>query len=424
MTLIEIFDRSPIENLVSTIALEPEQTIFIGTDVRRMQRALPMYREILEGRGIRTELVFRSAAKNDLEATLQVIDAILDERSDDPDEICVVDISGGDETLLLSVGLILGTRAAERRRLLAFRLNLFTRIATYFLVRRDETGELAVAREQQDFSSAGPHPLYLTVDENVMLHGGNITSRSETFTLDDPVCRDIDALWEVSKKDCVGWNASIGRLSAEVSRYADGNDLFAIPEDAFGTGKNKLSREFFNQLIGRGLIKLRRSESGLLVFNYKNRIVRECLTKSGSVLEYYTFKTALKMRENGRPVFDSVETGVVLDWDGRANGTRNEIDVMMMRGVTPVFISCKNGDISVDELYKIGAVADRFGADFARRALLSTAFFDSQSKGFGGSGAANNMEERARDMRIRPISCVHRMTEAEFAEALSKLAQW
>ena len=78
MTLIEIFDRSPIENLVSTIALEPEQTIYIGTDVKRMQRALPVYREILAGRGIRTELVFRSAAKNDLEATLQVIDAILD----------------------------------------------------------------------------------------------------------------------------------------------------------------------------------------------------------------------------------------------------------------------------------------------------------------------------------------------------------
>ena len=35
-----------------------------------------------------------------------------------------------------------------------------------------------------------------------------------------------------SRKDCVGWNASVGRLSAEVSRYADGNNLYAIPEDA------------------------------------------------------------------------------------------------------------------------------------------------------------------------------------------------
>ena len=102
MTLIEIFDRSPIENLVSTIALRPDQTIYIGTDVKRMQRALPVYREILDGRGIGTELIFRSAAKNDLEATLAVIDMILDERSDEPDEICLVDISGGDETLLLS----------------------------------------------------------------------------------------------------------------------------------------------------------------------------------------------------------------------------------------------------------------------------------------------------------------------------------
>ena len=106
-TLVELFDRSPIENIIGSLALKPDVTVFVGTDVRRMQRALPAYEAILRGRGIKTELLVRSAARSDLESTVAVLDALLDDRSDEPDEVCAVDISGGDETALLAVGAIL-----------------------------------------------------------------------------------------------------------------------------------------------------------------------------------------------------------------------------------------------------------------------------------------------------------------------------
>ena len=66
-TLIEIFDRSPIENIVGTLAIHPDMVIFIGPNVRRMLRVMPTYEAILRGRGIQTELICRSAAKNDPE---------------------------------------------------------------------------------------------------------------------------------------------------------------------------------------------------------------------------------------------------------------------------------------------------------------------------------------------------------------------
>ena len=66
-TLIELFDRSPVENLLATLALRPDRTVYLGTDMRRITRQLPMYEEILRGRGISTELTCRSAAKNDLD---------------------------------------------------------------------------------------------------------------------------------------------------------------------------------------------------------------------------------------------------------------------------------------------------------------------------------------------------------------------
>ena len=134
-----------------------------------------------------------------------------------------------------------------------------------------------------------------------------------------------------------------------------------------------------------------------------------------------TLKTAMSVVENGHPLFDSGETGVILDWDGVSNGTKNEIDVILTRGVTPVFISCKNGDVSVDELYKVAAVADRFGGNFSRRAIIATSYFDPKSKAYPGPSAVNNIEDRARDMGIRTVEQPHKMSAEEFTAALAKL---
>ncbi len=423
-TLIELFDRSPVENLLATLALRPDRTVYLGTDMRRITRQLPVYEEILRGRGIKTELSCRSAAKNDLDSTLNAIDSILDECSDEEGEICIVDMSGGDETLLLSVGIILGARAGQGRRLLAFRCSPLTRMGSFFLVRRGKNGKLVVAREQMDFSSTGENPLSLSVDEIVTLHGGKITARNDRVLPGSAEAADIDALWELCTEDCAAWNATVNRFSTDVSKYAAGDGLYSIPETAFGKGKNKLDQSFFKSLCRKGLIHLDPfGDSGVFLFRYKNKIVKECLTKSGSVLEYMTLKTAMSVVENGRPLYDSAETGVILDWDGQSNGTRNEIDVILTRGVTPVFISCKNGDVGVDELYKVAAVADRFGGDFSRRAILATSYFDPKSKAYPGPSAVNNVEDRARDMGIRTVEQPHKMSEEEFAAALAKLVK-
>ena len=40
--------------------------------------------------------------------------------------------------------------------------------------------------------------------------------------------------------------------------------------------------------------------------------------------------------------------GVIVDWDGVDDSgaeTSNEIDIMLVKGFTPVFISCKNGHV-------------------------------------------------------------------------------
>ena len=422
-TLVELFDRSPIENIIGSLALKPDVTVFVGTDVRRMQRALPAYEAILRGRGIKTELLVRSAARSDLESTVAVLDALLDDRSDEPDEVCAVDISGGDETALLAVGAILGSRAGEKRNLYAFRCGPITRQATIFRMDRTSEGHLSITKEQIDYTEKGESPLYLTVDEMVRLHGGIIVSRSQTISPGAEEEEDIEALWRISKRACADWNTLIGRMSAEVSRSVGEEGVWAIPHSSFGSGKNRLNRAFFDKLADAGLIRVTEQNGDMILFTYKNKIVRECLTKAGSILEYHTYCTALDLRRGGMSVYDSAAIGVVLDWDGNPNGTKNEVDVVLVRGVVPVFISCKNGDIDVDELYKVDTVAGKFGGTLSRRVLLSTVFLDPESKGFAGPGAANTLEERAHDMSVRTISAVHRMKDGELGDALANLVK-
>ena len=68
----------------------------------------------------------------------------------------------------------------------------------------------------------------------------------------------------------------------------------------------------------------------------------------------------------------------------------------MMHGVIPVFVSCKNGYVSPDELYKLEVVAEQFGSSYAKKVLIAPAL-DS----YGDHGAY--IENRAEDMGIQVI---------------------
>ena len=71
---------------------------------------------------------------------------------------------------------------------------------------------------------------------------------------------------------------------------------------------------------------------------------------------------------------------------------------MMMHGLVPVFVSCKNGDVQIDELYKLHTVARRFGGQNAKTVLVTTAL--------GQLPNAKYIRTRAEDMGIRIVDNV------------------
>ena len=115
--------------------------------------------------------------------------------------------------------------------------------------------------------------------------------------------------------------------------------------------------------------------------------------------------------ENGESTYNDVQTGVLIDWDNVLHpeaqrvDVENEIDVIMMHGMLPVFVSCKNGDVQIEELYKLNTVATRFGGKYSKKVLIAPSLFERDG--------TESFRNRCREMNILLIDDVHKMDANE-----------
>jgi len=98
------------------------------------------------------------------------------------------------------------------------------------------------------------------------------------------------------------------------------------------------------------------------------------LTSQGTWLELYSYITC---KRTGW--FHECEMSIVIDWDGipqRKDNVVNEIDVMLMRGITPIFISCKTSVPTTESLNEIELYAKKLGGAGAKSMLVTAASLD------------------------------------------------
>ena len=66
----------------------------------------------------------------------------------------------------------------------------------------------------------------------------------------------------------------------------------------------------------------------------------------------------------------------VVNWEGGAtqrNAVTNEIDVVAVQGIQPVFISCKTSEIRTEALNELAVLRDRFGGKGSRAIIVTSA---------------------------------------------------
>ncbi len=411
MTAVEFFDRSPIANVVSSLTIYPDKIIFLGNGAM-MQRFDPLYRSFLKRRGLQIQLEYRSICMDDLDSIVATLTSIADSEPG-----CVFDLTGGRDLALVAMGIVW-----ERYRDKGLQLQRFN-IQNSLVTDCDKDGK----------------PLYqgkpaLSVEEGILLHGGMVRRGNDgtySWKLTPEFMADVHAMWDICRQDPKGWNARLNVLSSARQRDEEREALEAVISLSKLRARAKQVKEDIKE-IGKLLYGLH--QAGLIVqyqesqqkisFHYKDHQVKKCLEKAGTALEMEVLVTARELLEaDGTPCYNDALCGVAIDWDGRFHhrtdedkDTENEIDVLLMQGIVPVYISCKNGQVEDVELYKLDTVARRFGGPVARKALIT-------SRLSMGASSLAHYRQRARDMGIQLVENACDLERPEFRQMVKNLMQ-
>ena len=412
MTYIEFFDENVIENICSCLVSIPDRVIMLGDNERQLASHAARYTAFFNERGKSPEFLYRALDCTNLSDIVEKLSELVEEYED-----CVFDLTGGSDLLLVAIGIVY-----YRYRDMDIQLHRFN-LRDNKLYDCDCDGRIISIDDLPQ----------LSVRELIKLYGGRVVydheRRGTTFNWDwnAGFISDVEEMWGICRKDVFAWNILTGTLSyVEKYRYG-GGPLTVIVDKAvirrFINGQNydyhRIRNLFYDLADSRLIIKVSEYADELR-FTYKNQQVKSCLMKSGQALELkITLSAMLAKDRDGEYVYTDARNGVFIDWDAgdlhqAGKSTENEIDVIMMHGMVPVFVSCKNGTFNKDELYKLNTVATQFGGRYAKKVLVVTSVFEK-------SAFTESLRMRADDMGIQLVINPQKRTQEELNDIIGSL---
>ena len=276
----------------------------------------------------------------------------------------------------------------------------------------------------------------MSVEECISLYGGGVVGYDEKkgtypWVLDDGFTEDVLCLWELCREDPGVWNRTLSIIITLVKYYSAPDDPAYVEGSKYYTQKYIESEDkpfadalvLLRRLEGCGYLTDYYEDDDTLRFGFRDTEIKRCLTKEGTILELVGYCLARQaVNPDETPVYNDVRTGVYIDWDGDRDDdhdekydTENEIDVILMKGLVPIFVSCKNGWVDQGELYKLNAVANRFGGPYAKKVILVS------KSGKVQDCSEKHFVQRTKDMNIRLIENVADLTLREFAQVIKKI---
>lgn len=399
MTYVEFFDKPFIENICVSLIKIPDRIVLVGGDKNVLEKHKERYEKLFIARGHRVEFVLKGVNKNNLNNIVECLSDIVMAYDD-----LAFDLTGGGELYLTAMGIVF-----ERYKDKNIQMHKYN-IKSSRLIDCDADGNTV---------DTGALPM-LSVKENISLYGGSVMHYDAGLSdcSDEEFTGVIDTMWEICKKNPKAWNTRVSFFEYLLALpYTQKQELsFEVDiKRALLSTRKTLDNKFLSSLMAKGLITYELTDK-LLRVNFKNQTVRRCLSKSGQLLEFRVLITAVSaVDKKGQPIYTDALSGVFIDWDGEKKenvpNTENEVDIILMRGAVPVFISCKNGYTDADELYKLHTVAENFGGSYSVKSLIAGS----------PSELSNGAKHRGIDMGLKIIDCVHTLSEEELVRRLSEL---
>ena len=345
-TLIELYDERPLENVLGTEMFRPEEMIMLcppeAVSDKALRESLSKY---FEYRGCQVKLTTVPVSLLDAAKVEKQLRTILETHED-----CAIDISGGTDASLFAAGTACGD----------------TPVFTYSHSKNSFF-------EIQNAPFARSLPCNVTLDARscfLMAGGTLLPGREDNEELKNRLPQ-IDLLFAIFRKYRRIWRRQIGYMQAVSSSEpgvlsAEGEKTVKVDH-----GRVTADEELLRELSGAGLIRNLQIEQDRISFEFPDEMVRFWLRDIGSVLELQVYRACL---EAG--CYDDVVLSAVVNWEGgstQRNAVTNEIDVVAVQGIEPVFISCKTSDIRTEALNELAILRDRFGGRRSRAIIVTSA---------------------------------------------------
>lgn len=350
-TLIELYDERPLENVLATDMFKPKRTVFIcnreASADGHFERKMKDY---VRYRGLPTEIVFMDAKQYSVSSVLEALGRIVDQYPD-----CVLDITGGTDDELFAAGILCSEKDIP---VITYSLTL----NRFFSIRN--------ALEYEDLGC----PIRYSAEDFFRMAGGVMREGRVDNAILENYFDIIDPFFDIFMKNRRKWGSIVAYFQ-QVSQIPREQPIKLEVSGAY-TVKGERGRRIsapedtLRQLEHIGMIHdLHIEPEKKVSFVFRDAQVRKWLRDVGSVLEIYTYK---KCVECG--LYNDVHTSVVVDWEKNAfrDKVTNEIDVMAVRGVIPVFISCKTCAVTTEALNELAILRDRFGGRGAHAVIVTT----------------------------------------------------
>ncbi len=353
--LIELYDSSiPINNYLSCRLLEPDEMVLLTADGEEdLAPARERFENFRQFFGLKTKVTFCRCRPRDLAGMEENMSRFIRYWGE---ENCVIDVIGGDETLLVAAGMC--AVSFPSLRIVSLRGS-----APVLIRGEDPKGEI------------GRTEASLTVRDVISMAAGELVrcGHADWRDLDEDTMALIPVMFGIYLDNRSSWPSFVYYLQGLNSmRYRVREGAFSGPAEITVnpvTGRRvRADLQIINALSSAGIVSECRLTQSVCRLTFSRPGLVRFLCDSGSWLELFVYSVL-----RGSGLFGDIEIDPVISWDNDRDDldTVNEVDLIAMRGIVPVFISCKSGIPGNDAVNEILTITRRFGNRRARAVLVT-----------------------------------------------------
>ncbi len=369
-TLIELYDDSPIENVLATLVFSPQECVLLcPPEIAKSRELKSATKNFLKHRGIDTKLTFIPVSMDNAVKIARVMKEVQDSHQD-----CAINISGGSDAALFAAG--------------AVAYKCLTPVFTYSR-RKNTFFEINNA----SFARGVVPNIKLDVESSLLMAGGTLLpGRADNAELESRI-EQIDSLFAIYGKYRRIWNRQISWFQKVSSSEPGVLEVSGPLTEHTGNGNVTVEQSLFTALAQSKLILDLEITEDSICFRFPDETVRFWLRDVGAVLELQLWRAC-----KAAGCFDDVVLSAIVNWQNgsiRSDSVTNEIDVMAVQELRPVFISCKACEVHTEALNELSILRERFGGKYSR-AILATS-------GIAGSRNRASVRNRAAKLGIELI---------------------